>query len=46
MWRAGIAAGIPGDRMKRNMARKVAVLAQRSLRFKEEYQDDRVTTTS
>jgi transposase len=46
MWRAGIAAGIPGDRMKRNMARKVAVLVQRSLRFKEEYQDDRVTTTS
>jgi len=45
MWRAGIAAGVPGDRMKRNMARKVAVLAQRSLRFKEEYQDDRVATT-
>jgi transposase len=45
MWRAGITAGIPGDRMKRNMARKVAVLAQRSLRFKEEYQDDRIATT-
>ncbi len=26
LWRAGIAAGVPGDRMKRNMARKVAVL--------------------
>jgi transposase len=45
MWREGIAAGIPGDRMKRNMARKVAVLAQRSLRFKEEYHDDRVAIT-
>jgi transposase len=46
IWRAGIAAGIPGDRMKRNMARKVSVLVQRSLRFKEEYHDDRVTTTA
>lgn len=45
MWRAGIAAGIPGDRMRRNMARKVAVLAQRFLRFQEEYQDDRIATT-
>jgi transposase len=45
MWRAGIAAGVAGDRMKRNMARKVAVLVQRSLRFKEEYHDERVTTT-
>ncbi len=45
MWRSGFAAGFPGDRMRRNMARKVAVLAQRSLRFKEEYQDDRVATT-
>jgi transposase len=45
LWRAGIAAGVPGDRMKRNMARKVAVLVQRSLRFKEEYRDDRVATT-
>ncbi len=44
LWRAGIAAGIPGNRMKRNIARKVAVLVQRSLRFKEEYRDDRVTT--
>jgi transposase len=45
MWRAGIAAGIPGNRWSRNMDRKVAVLAQRSLRFKEEYQDDRIATT-
>lgn len=44
LWRAGIAAGVPGDRMKRNLARKVAVLVQRSLRFKEEYCDDKVTT--
>jgi transposase len=45
LWRAGIAAGVPGDRMKRNMSRKVAVLVHRSLRFKEEYHDDRVTMT-
>jgi transposase len=45
MWRSGVEAGIAGDRMKRNLARKVAVLAQRSLRFKEEYNDDRVATT-
>ena len=45
MWRAGVEAGIPVDRLKRNLARKVAVLAQRSLRFKEGYHDDRVVTT-
>lgn len=45
MWRAGIEAGVAPDRLKRNLARKVAVLAQRSLRFKEEYDDDRVVTT-
>lgn len=45
IWRAGIAAGVPGDRMKRNIARKVAVLVQRSLRYQEAYRDDRVTTT-
>lgn len=44
MWRAGVQAGIPPQRMKRNLARKVAVLAQRSLRFKEEYDDARVVT--
>ncbi len=45
MWRAGVEAGVPEARMKRNLARKVAVLAQRSLRFKEGYDDDRVVTT-
>lgn len=45
MWRAGIEAGIEPSRMKRNLARKVAVLAQRSIRYKEEYDDDRVVTT-
>jgi transposase len=45
MWQVGITAGVPADRMKRNMARKVAVLAQRCLRFKEEYDDDRIATT-
>ncbi len=45
MWRAGVEAGIPEARMKRNLARKVAVVNQRCLRFKERYDDDRVTTT-
>ncbi len=45
MWRAGVQAGIEPERMRRNLARKVAVLAQRSLRFKEEYNDARVVTT-
>ena len=45
MWRAGIEAGIDSKRMKRNLSRKVAVLAQRCLRFQEEYDDDRVVTT-
>ena len=44
MWREKVAAGVANDRIKRNMARKVAVLVQRSLRFKEEYHDDRVMT--
>lgn len=45
MWRAGIEAGIDPDRMRRNLGRKVVVIAQRLLRFKEEYNDDRVVTT-
>jgi transposase len=45
MWRAGVQAGVPPERLKRNLARKVAVLAQRSLRFHEEYDDARVVTT-
>lgn len=45
MWRAGLETGTEPDRMKRNLARKVAVIAQRCLRFKEEYDDDRVVTT-
>ena len=45
MWRSGLEAGVEPDRLKRNLARKVAVLVQRSLRFKEEYDDDRVVTT-
>jgi len=45
MWRAGIEAGIDPDRVKRNLARKVVVIAQRLLRFQEEYNDDRVVTT-
>jgi transposase len=45
MWRAAIEAGVDPDRMRRNLARKVAVIAQRLLRFNEEYNDDRVVTT-
>jgi transposase len=45
MWRAGVEAGIDPARMKRNLARKVVVIAQRALRFHEEYDDDRVVTT-
>jgi hypothetical protein len=45
MWRTAVQAGIAPERAKRNLARKVAVLAQRSLRFKEEYDDARVVTT-
>jgi transposase len=45
MWRAGVEAGIDPDRMRRNLARKVVVVAQRLLRFNEEYNDDRVVTT-
>lgn len=45
MWCTGVQAGIAPERMKRNVARKVAVLVQRSLRFKEEYNDARVVTT-
>jgi transposase len=45
IWWTGVANGTDPTRMRRNLARKVAVLAQRSLRFKEEYDDDRVVTT-
>ena len=43
-WRAKAAAGVAGERIRRSMARKIAVLVQRSLRFKEGYHDERVTT--
>ena len=45
MWQQAIAAGLDPDRMRRNLGRKVVVIAQRLLRFKEEYYDDRVVTT-
>lgn len=44
-WRTGIDNGIAPERVRRNLARKVAVVAQRCLRFKEEYDDERITTT-
>lgn len=43
-WQAGQASGIDFARLRRNMARTVAVLAQHLLRFKEMYSDDRVMT--
>jgi transposase len=45
MWRAGVSAGIPPARVKRNVSRKLAVLIHRGLRFKQEYEDARVVTT-
>jgi len=44
-WLAGLAAGVASDRLRRNLARKIAVLAQYLLRFKEQYNDERVVTT-
>ena len=43
MWHRGMCHGVPPARARRNLARKVAVLAQHCLRFKEEYDDERVT---
>jgi hypothetical protein len=43
-WSAEIDAGMNPARVKRNLARKLAVLVQRSLRTQEEYVDERVTT--
>lgn len=45
MWLTGMENSVAPERLKRNLARKVAVVAQRCLRFKEEYDDERVTTT-
>jgi len=44
IWREKVQAGVSPKRMKRNLARKLAVLVHRSLRFKEEYDDARVMT--
>jgi transposase len=43
-WQAGRAAGIEPDRLRRNLARTIVVLAHHLLRFKEQYCDDRVMT--
>jgi hypothetical protein len=45
MWRVGIESGVASERVRRNLARKVAVIAQHCLRFKEEYDDERLMTT-
>ncbi len=44
-WQNGVAAGVARDRLRRNLARKVVVLAQYLLRFKEQYKDERLETT-
>jgi hypothetical protein len=45
LWQGGVAAGIPVARLRRNLARKIAVVAHYILRFKETYNDDRIMTT-
>lgn len=45
LWQGGLAAGIPSARLRRNLARKIAVVIHYILRFKETYNDDRVMTT-
>jgi transposase len=44
-WHKGIKAGIDSKRLRRDQARKIAVLVQRILRFKERYNDELVITT-
>lgn len=44
-WHARKDAGISSDRLRRDTARKIAVLAQYILRFKEPYDDERIITT-
>ena len=39
-WQAGLAAGVASDRLRRNLARKIAVLAQYLLRSKEQYNNE------
>ncbi|NWG14581.1 MAG: IS110 family transposase [Acidobacteria bacterium] len=45
MWHREVGRGVAPARARRNLARKVAVLAQRCLRFKQEYDDEQVTAT-
>ena len=44
-WHTRKDAGVTSDRLRRDMARKIAVLAQCLLRFKEHYDDERIITT-
>ena len=44
-WHARKDVGISSDRLRRDTARKVAVLAHYVLRFKERYSDERILTT-
>lgn len=44
-WQAGMVERVPVARLRRNLARKIAVVAQRVLRFKEKYDDERIVTT-
>ncbi len=45
LWQAGVAGKVHPDRLRRNLARKIAVVAQHALRFKEKYDDERIVTT-
>ncbi len=45
LWQAGVAGKVPPGRLRRNLARKIAVVAQHVLRFKEKYDDERIVTT-
>lgn len=44
LWHKKKDAGISSERLRRNTARKIAVLAHYVLRFKEQYNDERITT--
>ena len=43
-WQAGVAGKVAVARLRRNLARKIAVTAQCLLRLKEEYNDERIMT--
>jgi len=46
MWRQGMVAGVDARRMRRNVGRKIVVIAQHLLRSGEEYADDQMTAST